>query len=78
MKKHFKHPLARAATTARLCGRDGAEQDCLVIVTTLALEPAAKGYSAKNVERLQAAAKEFLDENAEIAGYALVNRPKDW
>lgn len=78
MKKHFKHPLARAATTARLRGRDGTEQDCLVIVTTLALDPAVKGYNAKNVERLQAAAKEFLDENEEIAAYSLVNRPKDW
>ena len=78
MYKHFKHPLARAATVARLRGRDGTEQDCLIIVTTLEIIPEAKGYSAKNVARLNEAAKEFLDENEGIATYTVVKRPKEW
>ncbi len=78
MDKTFKHPLARKATVAKLRSRDGGERDILVIVTTLELDVGAKGFSAGNVERLHEAAKAFLAETAELSGYALVNRPKDW
>ena len=78
MKKHFKHPLARSATVAKLKSRDGAEQDCLLIVTTLTLDKDAKDYSAKNVERLHEAAKAFLVEAPDVGGYAIVNRARDW
>jgi hypothetical protein len=78
MSKTFKHPLARKATTTKLRARDGAEQEILVIITTLELDIGAKGYSAGNVERLHEAARAFLAETAELGGYVLVNRPKEW
>ena len=78
MKKPFKHPLARNATTAKARRRGGGEDEMLVIVTTLELDVEAKGFNAKNVERLHAAAQAFLAEAEHLAGYALVNRPKDW
>jgi inorganic pyrophosphatase len=78
MSKVFKHPLARRATMAKLRLRDGGEQQILVVVTTLALDAAAKDYNAKNVERLRDAAQTFVKETEPLAGYSLVNRAKDW
>jgi hypothetical protein len=78
MSKVFKHPLARKATTTKFRQRDGGEHELLVIVTTLELDPAADGFSAKNVERLHDAAKAFVAETGPLAGYVIVNRPKDW
>jgi hypothetical protein len=78
MQKAFKHPLARNATSVKAHGRDGADETLLVVLTTLTLDESAKGYSAKNVGRLRQAAEAFLAENAEFAGYAILNRPKEW
>ena len=78
MQKAFKHPLARRATTAKVRLRDGSEQTLLVILTTLELDETAKGFHAKNVERLRQAAADFLGEAEGLAGYTIVNRPKDW
>ncbi len=78
MDKTFKHPLARRATTAIAHGRDGAERHVLLIVTTLELNADAKGFKRENVERLHAAAQAYLAETAQIAEYAVINRPKDW
>jgi len=78
MSKAFKHPLARKATTAKVRARDGGEQEILVIVTTLELEVAAEGYNPGNVERLHEAAAAFLAETDAVAGYMIVNRPKEW
>lgn len=78
MQKAFKHPLARKATSVKARLRDGAEQTLLVVLTTLELDESAKGFSARNTGRLRRAAEEFLAENAEFAGYAIVNRPKEW
>jgi predicted lipoprotein with Yx(FWY)xxD motif len=78
MSKVFKHPLARRATVAKLHAREGGDKDLLIIVTTLELDAAAEGFSAKNVERLHDAAKAFLAETQDLAGYVLVKRSKDW
>lgn len=78
MKKHFKHPLARSATTAKMRQRDGGEHELLIIVTTLELDADAKGFNPSHIDRLQKAAQAFLGEDEKIAGYAIVNRPKDW
>ena len=78
MSKVFKHPLARRATVTKLRDRGGAERDILVIVTTLELDAADKAYNAKNVERLHDAARAFLADSAELTGYTVVNRPKEW
>ena len=78
MTKPFKHPLARNSLVAKAHRRDGSQADALVIVTTLDLDPAAKGYKADLVERLHEAARAFLAEKPDLTSYAVVNRPKDW
>jgi hypothetical protein len=50
----------------------------LVIVTTLELDASAKGFNRENVERLHAAARAYLSDTAQVADYAIINRPKDW
>jgi hypothetical protein len=78
MHKAFKHPLARNATTARQRRRQGEDETVLVIVTTMDLDPNSKAYSRKNFERLDDAAKTYLAEAADVAGYVIVNRVKEW
>jgi hypothetical protein len=78
MSKAFKHPLARNATLAKWHAREGGEKDLLIVVTTLELDASAKGFSAKNVERLHEAAKAFVAEAKDVAGYTIINRAKDW
>ncbi len=78
MTKTFKHPLARHSKVARAHRRDGTQVDALMIVTTLELDPAVKGYKADKVERLHEAARAYLAETPEITSYAVMNRPKDW
>ena len=78
MKRLFKHPLARSATTAKLRQRDGAEHELLVIVTTLELDAQHKGFKAAQVDRLHKAAEAFLGEFEDIAGHTIINRAKEW
>ena len=78
MSKVFKHPLARRATVATAHPRKGGEQKMLLIVTTLVLDPNGSGFNAKNVERLHDAAKAHLAAAPELAGYLIVDRPKEW
>ena len=78
MQKLFKHPLARKATTAKVRLRDGGDGALLVILTTMELDEGAKQFNRKNFDRLNAAARSFLAESDALAGYAIVNRPKDW
>jgi hypothetical protein len=70
--------LARNATSVKARRRDGGEETLLVVLTTLTLDEGAKGYNAKNIGRLRQAAEAFMAENAEFAGYAILNRPKEW
>ena len=74
----FSHPLARGAKVWPLKNRDGAEQHLLVILTTLVLDPKSERYSPKTVDRLSRAAEEFLAESPDLAGFALINRFRDW
>ncbi|MDE3174941.1 MAG: hypothetical protein KGM15_02395 [Pseudomonadota bacterium] len=78
MSMVFKHPLARKATLTTAHLRKGVEKKVLLVVTTLELDPQGKGYSAKNVERLHDAARAHLAQAPELAGYVIVDRPKDW
>ncbi len=78
MSKDFEHPLARKAKVWKAKMRDGAERDLLIAVTTLELDPKADGYIAKHVERLTKEIEAYLAATPELAGYVLVNRPKDW
>jgi hypothetical protein len=74
----FQHPLARGAKiwTARL--DDGSTQTLLVVVTTVELDPKSKRYKPKIVERLSAAAQEFLASSKSAKGFVLINRLRDW
>ena len=59
-------------------GLDDSEQRILVIVTTVALDPAQKGYKKSLVEKLSRAAREHLTESKEAQSFVLVNRLRDW
>jgi hypothetical protein len=74
----FSNPLARGAKICPLKNRDGAEQHLLVILTTLVLDPKSERYRPKMVDRLSRAAEEFIGESPDLAGFALINRFRDW
>jgi len=78
MSTDFEHPLARKAKIWKAKMRDGAELDLLIVVTTLELDPAAHGYVKKHVERLTNEIEAYVAATPNLAGYALVDRPKDW
>ena len=75
----FTHPLARAAKVWVTGNpRDGG-QTILVIVTTLKLDPTAKGFKPDKVDTLSSAAAEWLSfHQNEASAFLLVNRAKDW
>jgi hypothetical protein len=78
MLMSFSHPLARGAKVWTAKALDGLEQRVLVVVTTIPLEPAEKGYKKSLVERLSRAASEYLASSEEAASYMLVHRLRDW
>jgi hypothetical protein len=78
MIPEFKHPLARRAKVWISKTRDGVAQPLLVVVTTLALDHKADDYRKKLVDKLDKAAGEYVAQSPELAGYLLVNRPKEW
>ena len=78
MQKIFKHPLARKSTTAKVRLRDGGEGALLLILTTMELDEGDKRFNRKNFDRLNASARSFLAETEGLAGYAILNRPKEW
>jgi hypothetical protein len=74
----FFHPLARTSKVWTAKANDGAEQRVLVIVTTIPLEPNAKGYKKSLVERLSGAAHEYLAHSNDAASFVLVSRAREW
>lgn len=62
--------------TAR--SKDDSEQSVLVIVTTVKLDPAEKGYKKSLVEKLSRAARSHLEESKEAESFLLINRLRDW
>ena len=62
--------------TAR--GKDDSEQRVLVVVTTVPLDPAKKGYKKSLVEKLSRAAREHLAESKDAESFVLINRLRDW
>ena len=69
--------MARSAKVFTAKTREGKELRTRVVVTTLAAEPGSKRYNQRFVERLSAAAQEFLQESNEANAYILINRPRD-
>jgi cob(I)alamin adenosyltransferase len=78
MTPEFKHPLARRAKVWSSKTRDGVAQPLLVIVTTLALDDKDEDYRKKLVDKLDKAASDYVAQSPELAGFVLVNRPKEW
>ncbi|RBP03533.1 hypothetical protein DFR50_14319 [Roseiarcus fermentans] len=74
----FAHPLARAAKVWTAQGANDNEQRVLVVVTTIPLDPAQKGYKKALVEKLAHAAREYIAESKDAASYVLINRLRDW
>ncbi len=62
--------------TAR--AHDGTEQRVLVVITTIPLEPAEKGYKKSLVERLSRAARDYLANSKEASSFVLASRTRDW
>ena len=59
-------------------GHDDGEQRVLVIVTTIPLDPAEKGYKKSLVEKLSRAAREHLAESKDAELFMLISRLRDW
>ncbi len=74
----FTHPLAKKAKVWPCVVADGGEQRVLVIITSLPLDSNDEHYKQKLVDRLSEAARSYLAESGEAAGYMLMNRAKDW
>ncbi|WP_363346533.1 hypothetical protein [Methylocystis echinoides] len=74
----FIHPLARGAKVWKAQLESGEAKRILVIVTNAELNPESKKYNAQTVDRLTAAAEEFLQESGEADGFLLANRLRDW
>jgi hypothetical protein len=56
----FTHPLARAAQVFAAHAHDGAERQVLAIITTLELDPHSRRYNRGLVEKLSAAARDYI------------------
>ena len=59
-------------------GKDDSEQRVLVVVTTVPLDPAHKGYKKSLIEKLSRAVREHLAESKEAELFVLINRMRDW
>ena len=74
----FVHPLVRSAKVFAAQSLDGKEHQVLVIVTTLALDPASSRYKAGLVEKLTAAARNYVEVSDHVTAFVLMNRVNDW
>ena len=74
----FKHPLARGAHIWVAKTLDNRDHPTLVIVTTIALDASQRNYKKSLVDKLSAAAREYLAETKEADSYVLINRLRDW
>jgi hypothetical protein len=74
----FSHPLARSTKVFVAHGRDGTEQQILVIATTAELDPQSERYKKRLVEKLSAAARDYVARSDRVTAFILMNPPKDW
>jgi hypothetical protein len=74
----FSHPLAWCAKVFAAHSLDGKEQQILVMVTTVELDPHSGRYKKGLVERLSAAAHDYVAKSDHVTAFILMNRPKDW
>jgi hypothetical protein len=74
----FSHPLARSAKVFVANGRDGTDQQILVIATTAELDPQSERYKKCLVEKLSAAARDYVARSDRVTAFLLMNPMKDW
>jgi hypothetical protein len=74
----FSHPLARNAKVFTAQTPDGQERQILAVVTTIELDPKSRRYKRGLVDRLSAAARDYLATSDHVKEFVLMNRPKDW
>lgn len=74
----FIHPLARGAKVWTAHFGKGETKRILVIVTNAELDSESEKYNPQTVDRLTAAAEDFLQESGAADGYILANRLRDW
>jgi len=74
----FSHPLARSAKVFTAHCLDGAEEKILAVATTLELDPKGEHYKKRFVEKLSAAALDYVRKSDHVTAFVLITRPKDW
>jgi hypothetical protein len=74
----FSHPLARHAKVFTAQTHDGEARQILAVVTTVELDPKSERYRKGLVDRLSAAARDYLATSDQVKEFVLMNRPKDW
>lgn len=74
----FSQPLARCAKVFVAHNHQGMEQQILVIVTTAELDPKSGRYKKRLVEKLSAAARDYVAKSDRVTAFMLMNPPKDW
>src|SRR5271157_351132 len=74
----FSHPLARSTKVFVAHSHHGMEQQILVIVTTVELDPQSERYKKRLVEKLSAAARDYVARSDRVTAFLLMNPMKDW
>ena len=74
----FSHPLARNAKVFTAQTHDGQERQILAVVTTVELDPKNGRYKKGLVDKLSAAALDYLAKSDDVKEFVLMNRPRDW
>ena len=74
----FSHPLARHAKVFTAQTRDGEARQILAVVTTVELDPRNDRYKKGLVDKLSAAARDYLAKSDHVKEFVLMNRPRDW
>jgi hypothetical protein len=57
---------------------DGRERQILAVVTTVELDPKNERYRKGLVDRLSAAARDYVARSDQVKEFVLMSRPKDW
>jgi hypothetical protein len=74
----FTHPAARGAKVWKSKLKSGETKSLLVVVTNAELNAEKKRYNAEVIDKLVVAIEEFINSSADIDGYVLANRLRDW
>jgi hypothetical protein len=74
----FAHPLARSAKVFTAQTLDGQERQILAVITTIELDPKNERYKKGLIDKLSAAARDYLAKSDHVKEFVLMTRPKDW